>query len=179
MKSSAATMPLHSIPGFSFRKQSLVSKSNGWRRSEHRRISSGSVLRVVHQAAIQSHLKHDRPVHGRTLFPIWSMTKPITSLAVMMLYERGLIELDDSVAEQIPTLATLKVRGGGWGLLPLARPITTDISCSTLRAYTPMMVSFMTRTWKEVMELEDLESLMRLLARQPFSTSLASATPTV
>ena len=79
---------------------------------------------VVHQAAMQSHLKHDRPVHGRTLFPIWSMTKPITSLAVMMLYERGLFELDDSVAEQIPTFATLKVRGEDGSLLPLARPIT-------------------------------------------------------
>ncbi len=123
---------------------------------------------VVHQAAMQSHLKHDRPVHGRTLFPIWSMTKPITSLAVMMLYERGLFELDDSVAEQIPTFATLKVRGEDGSLLPLARPITYRhllLHTSGIYAYDG---SFHDEgTWKEVMELEDLESLMRLLARQP------------
>ena len=80
------------------------------------------------------------------------MTKPITSLAVMMLYERGLFELDDSVAEQIPTFATLKVRGEDGSLLPLARPITYRhllLHTSGIYAYDG---SFHDEgTWKEVM----------------------------
>jgi CubicO group peptidase (beta-lactamase class C family) len=39
-----------------------------------------------------------------TLVRIYSMTKPVTSTALMMLYERGLLHLDDPVAEFIPGL---------------------------------------------------------------------------
>ena len=44
-----------------------------------------------------------------TIFRIYSMSKPITSVAVMMLVERGKIELDAPVAKYLPELARLKV----------------------------------------------------------------------
>ncbi|NKB97086.1 MAG: serine hydrolase [Pseudomonadales bacterium] len=44
-----------------------------------------------------------------TLFRIYSMTKPITSVAVMMLYEEGHFNLNDPVAKYIPELADLKL----------------------------------------------------------------------
>ncbi|MDE0757407.1 MAG: serine hydrolase, partial [Pseudomonadales bacterium] len=37
-----------------------------------------------------------------TIFRIYSMTKPITSIALMQLYERGLFQLNDSVHRVIP-----------------------------------------------------------------------------
>ena len=37
------------------------------------------------------------------------MTKPITSVAMMMLYEEGLFQLNDPVAKYIPGFANLKV----------------------------------------------------------------------
>ena len=45
------------------------------------------------------------------IFRIFSMTKPITCVAAMMLVERGLLRLDDEVARYIPSWAGLTVRG--------------------------------------------------------------------
>ncbi len=44
-----------------------------------------------------------------TIFRFYSMSKPITSVAVMMLYEEGKLKLDDPVSEYIPEFETLKV----------------------------------------------------------------------
>ena len=50
-----------------------------------------------------------KPMEEDTIFRIYSMSKPITSVAVMMLYEEGRFFLNDPVAEYIPELANLKV----------------------------------------------------------------------
>ncbi len=44
-----------------------------------------------------------------TLFRIYSMTKPITSVAVMMLVEEGKLTLDDPVSKFIPEFKSLQV----------------------------------------------------------------------
>ncbi len=49
------------------------------------------------------------PVTDDTLFRIYSMTKPITSVAVLRLYEEGKLSLHDPIAKYIPELADLKV----------------------------------------------------------------------
>ena len=54
-----------------------------------------------------------RPVEEDTLFRIYSMTKPITSVGVMMLYERGLLQLDDPASEFIPGFERLDVFESG------------------------------------------------------------------
>jgi len=51
----------------------------------------------------------DKPMEFNTIFSIQSMTKPITSVAVMMLYEEGYFQLDDPVAKFIPEFKDLKV----------------------------------------------------------------------
>ena len=50
-----------------------------------------------------------KPVERDTIFRIYSMTKPITSVALMSLYERGLFQLDDPVSEYIPSFKDLKI----------------------------------------------------------------------
>ena len=75
--------------------------------------------------------------------------------------------LSDDLVEQILTFATLKVRGEDGSLLPWHGPSPTDISAPHLGIYAYDGSFHDEGTWKEVMELEDLESLMRLLARQP------------
>ena len=50
----------------------------------------------------------DKPMQLNTIFSIQSMTKPITSVAVMMLYEEGLFQLDDPVAKYIPEFKDLE-----------------------------------------------------------------------
>ena len=53
------------------------------------------------------------PVEEDTIFRIYSMTKPITSVGVMMLYERGLLHLDDPASEYIPGFEQLEVFESG------------------------------------------------------------------
>ena len=54
-----------------------------------------------------------KPVTDDTIFRIYSMTKPITSVALMQLYERGLVQLDDPVHRYSPSLAKLRVYQSG------------------------------------------------------------------
>ncbi len=63
-----------------------------------------------------------------TIVRIYSMTKPLTSVAVMMLYEEGLFQLDDPVSRFLPCFTTMRVASGGQrgkiDTVPAARPIT-------------------------------------------------------
>ena len=68
------------------------------------------------------------PVTPDTLWRIYSMTKPVTSLAALVLYEEGAFQLDQPVADFIPNFETLRVwKGEGHALddtEPLKRPVT-------------------------------------------------------
>ena len=68
------------------------------------------------------------PVEPDTIYRIYSMTKPITTVAALMLYEEGCFQLDDPVANFIPAFAGTRVFAGGdaesFTTIPLARPIT-------------------------------------------------------
>ncbi len=50
-----------------------------------------------------------KPIEFDTIFRIYSMTKPITSVAVMMLYEEGNFQLNTPVSEFIPAFKDMKV----------------------------------------------------------------------
>ncbi len=62
------------------------------------------------------------PVTSDTLFRIYSMTKPITSVAAMMLYEEGAFELKDRVKWYLPAFADTKVYKGGSAGSPQLEP---------------------------------------------------------
>jgi len=51
----------------------------------------------------------DKPMQFNTIFRLASMTKPVTSVAVMMLYEEGHFQLDDPISNYIPEFKDLKV----------------------------------------------------------------------
>jgi CubicO group peptidase (beta-lactamase class C family) len=71
-----------------------------------------------------------RPLAPDALFRIASMTKPITSLALMQLVEQGRLGLDDAAERYLPELAGLKVvesfdaATGAYRLRPASRPPT-------------------------------------------------------
>ncbi|KCZ47598.1 MULTISPECIES: serine hydrolase [unclassified Hyphomonas] len=54
-----------------------------------------------------------KPIGPETIFRIYSMTKPITSLAAMMLFEEGKLRLDHDVARYIPEFADVEVFDSG------------------------------------------------------------------
>jgi CubicO group peptidase (beta-lactamase class C family) len=64
------------------------------------------------------------PIEFNTIFRIYSMTKPITSVAFMMLFERGLVRLEDPVSKYIPQFKQVKVYGKDGKLIDLVREIT-------------------------------------------------------
>jgi CubicO group peptidase (beta-lactamase class C family) len=72
------------------------------------------------------------PMTADTIFRIYSMSKPITAVAVMMLVDDGKLRLDDSVAKYIPAFADTKVAvlapdgKSVRSFEPLARPITIE-----------------------------------------------------
>lgn len=55
----------------------------------------------------------DKPVSRDTLFRIYSMTKPLTSIAAMQLFEQGRFQLDDPVDRFIPSWKHIKVFASG------------------------------------------------------------------
>src|SRR6266404_4710675 len=74
------------------------------------------------------------PMSADTIFRLYSMSKPITSVAAMMLVEDGKLRLDDPVSKYVPAFADMKVgveKPGDDGRLtlvqePLNRPITIE-----------------------------------------------------
>src|SRR5436190_24127221 len=71
------------------------------------------------------------PMTPDTIFRIYSMSKPITTVAAMMLVEEGKLSLDEPLSKYIPSFGDLKVgvetRGEGGTsleLVPATRPIT-------------------------------------------------------
>lgn len=69
---------------------------------------------VVHCETIGSaDVEAGTPVATDTLFRIYSMTKPVTSVALMTLYEEGRFQLDDPVSRFIPAFADLAVWADG------------------------------------------------------------------
>ena len=69
------------------------------------------------------------PMHTDSLFRIYSMTKPIVSVAAMMLWEEGRLLLNDPVAKFIPEFAGQHVaveRGGRVELVPAERDATVQ-----------------------------------------------------
>ena len=80
--------------------------------------------RVVHLEAVgKMGLVDSRPMQTDTLFRIYSMTKPVTAIAAMMLYEEGKFGLDDPVHKYIPELKDLKVWADGEEV-PAETPMT-------------------------------------------------------
>jgi len=67
----------------------------------------------VYHHAQNSGKPGDKDISPNTIFPLFSMSKPVTTVAIMMLYEKGLIDLDDPVSKHLPELADPKCKGQG------------------------------------------------------------------
>ena len=84
---------------------------------EHR--IAGAVAAVVRRGRIGyfeavgvQDLQTRAPMTARSLFRIYSMTRPVTAVAVMMLHEEGRFELDDPVSRFIPEFKNVVVSRG-------------------------------------------------------------------
>jgi len=68
---------------------------------------------IAHQSLVGSmDIARATPMREDAIFRLYSMTKPITTVALLMLMEQGLIALDDPVAKFIPSFTNLKLQNG-------------------------------------------------------------------
>ena len=86
-----------------------------------------------------------KPMRPDTMFRICSMTKPITSAAVMMLYEEGHFLLDDPVSKYLPEFKNPKVLVKPASGAPYTIPATHEITIRDLLRHT----SGITYHWNE------------------------------
>ncbi|MBA3907040.1 MAG: beta-lactamase family protein [Pseudonocardiales bacterium] len=103
----------------------------GWTAVVTRR---GRVVHLSHYGL--SDLDSGRPVADDTIWRIYSMTKPITSVAAMMLYEQGRFELTDPVSRFIPEFADARVYVAGSANAPGTRPATEPVRVWHLLTHT-------------------------------------------
>ena len=71
-------------------------------------------------------LETKTPITNDSIFRIYSMTKPITSVALMMLYEESLFNLTDHISQFIPAFKDVKVWVADGALEDPLRPITVQ-----------------------------------------------------
>jgi CubicO group peptidase (beta-lactamase class C family) len=76
------------------------------------------------------------PVELDTVWRIYSMTKPVTSVAAMMLYEEGAFDLNDPISRWLPEFAEPRVYVKGSALRPVTEPATEPIRVWHLLTHT-------------------------------------------
>ena len=141
----------------------------------------------------QIDLERRKPMREDAIFRIYSMSKPITAVALMMLVEEGLIGLDDAVHSHIPAWKDLGVYASGVPSLlpdaatgylttPLLRPMKViDLATHTSGlTYGFMMRSRVDAAYREAKVTEPetpggLEGMIDQLARIPLEFSPGTA----
>ncbi|MGB5347493.1 MAG: serine hydrolase domain-containing protein [Woeseia sp.] len=58
-------------------------------------------------------IDNDKPMEKDTLFRLFSMTKPVTAVAMMMLYEEGRFQMSDPVSKYVPAMGNLDLYQDG------------------------------------------------------------------
>lgn len=110
------------------------------------------------------------PMREDAIFRVYSMTKPLTSVALMQLMERGLVELDDAAKRWIPALGKLEVHDEG--------ALETDITLRHLLTHTAgfsygfepdkhPVDAFYAEIWQGGIQHLTLEELMHRLLQIP------------
>ncbi len=141
---------------------------------------------VVHRSVLgHASLERRERLAEDTIFRIYSMTKPVTSVAFMMLVEEGRIALDDPVAKWIPSWRDLGVfRSGVPGAFVTRPPDTPMRVIDLLRHTSGLTYGFQLRTNVDAayrslrldpFESESLASFVDALGRMPLEFSPGSA----
>ena len=141
---------------------------------------------TVHEAVLGLRdVERGTKLTSDTVFRIYSMTKPVTSVALMSLVEEGLIALDDPVAKHIPAWKDLGVYAAGLGpyaTTPCARPMqVADLMRHTsgltygFQSRTNVDAAYRKRKLGEAQGDLDLEGFVGELAKLPLEFSPGEA----
>jgi CubicO group peptidase (beta-lactamase class C family) len=103
------------------------------------------------------------PVEPDTLWRIYSMTKPITAVVAMSLYEQGAFSLNDELARYLPEFADMRVLVGGNAEQPKTVPATEPIRLWHLFSHTAGLTYAFTRS-------SVLDEMYRLAGADPVAS---------
>lgn len=134
--SNTAPLPVAKPESVGMSSARLARMGEFFRQEAGRNSASGYVMMVarhgklVYSGAVGMRDRENKlPMTLDTRFRIFSMTKPVTAVAVLMLYEEGRFQLDDPVSKFLPPFADARVfasvdAAGNIATEPLKRPIT-------------------------------------------------------
>ena len=141
-------------------------------------IRNGTI--VYHKSFGFADIGTQTPMETGSIFRIASMTKAVTTVAAMVLYERGLFQLDDPVAKYIPVFANMKVisavdENGNLSTSDATRPIRIiDLLTHSSGISYPFISSKLQKSYVEAGVIDGvteknvvLQTKMELLAKQP------------
>ncbi len=137
---------------------------------------------VVHRSVLgHASLERGQRLEEDTIFCIYSMTKPVTSVALMMLVEEGRIALDDPVAKWIPSWGDMRVyragQPGAFATAPAEAPMRV---LDLMRHTSGLTYGFQNRTnvdaayrtlKLDAFDAESLEGFVDALGRVPLEFS--------
>ncbi len=101
----------------------------------------GELVHTSHAGLMD--IERNRPVQDDAIFRIYSMTKPITAVAAMMLVEECKLRLDDDVRNYIPEFGKLRVYQGE---VPSLFPLDTPIYATTPLERPMKVIDLLTHT---------------------------------
>ncbi len=141
-------------------------------------IRNGTI--VYHKSFGFADIGTQTPMETGSIFRIASMTKAVTTVAAMVLYERGLFQLNDPVAKYIPAFANMKVisavdENGNLSTSDATRPIRIiDLLTHSSGISYPFISSKLQKSYVEAGVIDGvteknvvLQTKMELLAKQP------------
>ncbi len=113
-------------------------------------------------------LDRQSPVREDAIFRVYSMTKPIVSVAVLMLHDAGKIGLDDDIATHLPALAGLRVLDADGRRRAPRRPLTIrHLLTHTSGIANSDGPALLLREAAELHAVPDLEGYVQRLAALP------------
>ena len=98
-------------------------------------IGKGQEAAVIFGAGVQSN-DSTTPVGPDTLWRLYSMTKPVTGIAAMLLIEDGKMKLDQPIADFLPLFAKMNVQNVADGSITDVRPAKGPITVRQLLTHT-------------------------------------------
>jgi CubicO group peptidase (beta-lactamase class C family) len=118
---------------------------------------------VVHRDAYGwADVEARRPITDDTIFRIYSMTKPIVSVALMMLVEEGQLLLDNRLSRFVPEFANARVFVGGDRENPHTEPARREITVHDLLTHqSGLTAGFMGGVVSEIYRDNGFGDLMR------------------
>tara|TARA_Y100000766_G_scaffold166541_1_gene143090 strand:- start:367 stop:1608 length:1242 start_codon:yes stop_codon:yes gene_type:complete len=67
--------------------------------------------KVIYSNIVNSGALGDKDINDNTIFPIWSMSKTVTTVAMMILLDEGKYDLNDNVADYLPEYENINCKG--------------------------------------------------------------------